>query len=456
MKITPRYFPVLLLTALFLGKTAVGFAQDNPASRPGMADMLEQITPAVVNIAVTGHIAVPDNPLLSDPYFRRFFDIPEQPLERETQSVGSGVIIDKDKGYVLTNHHVVHEADEIIVNLHDKRNVKARLIGSDEGTDIALLQIDADNLDALPLGDSATLRVGDLVMAIGNPFGIGQTVTSGMISALGRTGISREGYEDFIQTDASINPGNSGGALVDYNGELVGINSAIITPAGGNVGIGFAVPINMAMSVVDQLLEFGEVKRGVLGVEITDLTPDVVEALDLDIKEGAVVQRVTKDSSAEKAGIEPGDIIVAVNGESITGMSDLRNTIGLIRAGTKVKIDLVRDGKRRSVTAEISGRSEQISTAVEGGESSVLEGVEFSTIPESHPASGKVEGVMASAVDQNSRAFAAGLRVNDIITAINRRRVRNPEELQEILQELHGAIALSILRDNRPVFLILR
>ncbi len=386
-----RSCSVLLVTGLLLGSTQGVLAQ----KRPGVADMLEQVTPAVVNISVQGHQDLPQNPLLNDPFFRRFFEMPEgqqQPQQRETQSVGSGVIIDSEKGYVLTNHHVVNDADSISVTLQDRREVEARLIGSDEATDIALLRIEAENLVALPLSDSGTLRVGDQVLAIGNPFGLGQTVTTGMISALGRSGLNRESYEDFIQTDASINPGNSGGALVDFNGELVGINSAIIAPSGGNVGIGFAVPINMAMSIVDQLVEFGDIQRGMLGVGIGDVTPDLAEALELDVNEGAVVQSVTPDSAAARAGLQAGDIIVAVDGVAVRDGTSLRNRIGLMRAGTELELTYVRDGERRNVRATISERGEPQVASVEGASNTLLEGVQLSGIPADHPQSGRVEG----------------------------------------------------------------
>jgi serine protease DegQ len=456
MRSSLRSCSAVLAAGLLLGNMPGVLAQQ----RPGVADMLEQVTPAVVNISVQGSQDVPQNPLLNDPFFRRFFEVPEgqqqQPQQRETQSVGSGVIIDSAKGYILTNHHVVNDADSISVTLQDRREVEARLIGSDEATDIALLQIEADNLVALPLSDSATLRVGDQVLAIGNPFGLGQTVTTGMISALGRSGLNRESYEDFIQTDASINPGNSGGALVDFNGQLVGINSAIIAPSGGNVGIGFAVPINMAMSIVDQLVEFGDIQRGVLGVSIGDVTPDLAEALDLDINEGAVVQSVTPDSAAASAGLQAGDIIVAVDGVAVRDGSSLRNRIGLMRAGAELELTYVREGERRNVRATISERGEPQVATVEGASNTLLEGVQLSAIPGDHPQSGRVQGALVSRIEQNSRAFAFGLRANDIITAVNRRPTPTPADVETMVGAARGALALNIARDGQELFLIMR
>jgi serine protease DegQ len=453
------YSPLLLLlAALLLGFNGFAQAQRGQPARPGVADMLEQVTPAVVNISVKGTQEVPQSPLLNDPFFRRFFDVPEQaqPRQRETQSVGSGVIIDAAKGYVLSNHHVIADANEIKVTLQDRREFPAKLIGSDAGTDIALLQIEADKLKALPLSNSDTLRVGDQVLAIGNPFGLGQTVTTGMISALGRSGLNRESYEDFIQTDASINPGNSGGALVDYNGELIGINSAIIAPSGGNVGIGFAVPINMAMAVVQQLVEHGDIKRGVLGVTIDNVTPDLAEALDLDVTEGAVVQSVSPDSGAAKAGLQAGDIILEVNGEKVRDGSALRNRIGLLRAGSEVELRFLRDGRSRTVRATIQANEAQTVATVQGASNSLLEGVQLSAIPGDHPQSGRVQGVLVSRIEQNSRAFAYGLRANDIITAVNRRPMRSPDDVEAMVSGLRGAVAFSINRDGQELFLIMR
>jgi len=307
------------------------------------------------------------------------------------------------------------------------------------------------------LSDSESLRVGDYVAAIGNPFGIGQTVTTGIVSALGRqTGINVDGYEDFIQTDASINPGNSGGALVDFQGKLVGINSAIIAPSGGNVGIGFAVPVNMAMSVVDQLLEFGEIRRGLLGVRITDLTPDVVEALDLSVTEGAVVSSVEPGSPAESAGILAGDIIVAVDDEIIDGASDLRNTIGLTRAGSEVAIGLIRDNKRIDYDVRIGNAPDMASNSNQAKSASVLEGVQLEEIPSSHEAYGRVKGVLVASVAQGSRAARSGLAAGDIITAVNRVPVTSRGELAAALEANPGTVALSAVRGNQQLFLIIR
>jgi periplasmic serine protease, Do/DeqQ family len=451
------------LSSLFLAATMAAFTPmlspmveaAAPVERAGVAPMLEKVTPAVVNIAVSGRRAVQQNPLLNDPFFRDFFNIPEQPRSVPTQSVGSGVIIDAEKGYVITNHHVVNNAEEIRVVLTDKRRFTAKLIGSDAGTDIALLQIDAKDLTAVPLADSKTLRVGDFVAAIGNPFGLGQTVTTGIVSALGRAGINAEGYEDFIQTDASINPGNSGGALVDFDGNLIGINTAIIAPSGGNVGIGFAVPINMAKAVVDQLIEYGEVRRGMLGVQITDVTPDIVEALELKVSDGAVVQSVTPGSPAEKAGIQAGDVIVSVNGQPIKGASDLRNTIGLIRAGTEVRLGLLREDQRREVKATIGENQQNQVASSQGAQGSVLQGATFGPVPSDDPNYGGTGGVLVTGVEQGSRAWNSGLRAGDIITAVNRQAVRDPRELQERVAD-QGTVALNILRDNQSLFLILR
>ncbi|HEX7007887.1 MAG TPA: Do family serine endopeptidase [Alphaproteobacteria bacterium] len=341
---------LVLLIGAGPGPAAAAFPFDDYTIAP----LIKQVTPGVVNIAVRSRVRV-ENPLLNDPFFRRFFNLPRGPIEQEILAAGSGVIIDVDKGYVLTNHHVVENADQIIVTLKDGRRFEAKLVGSDAPTEVALLQIDADNLTALRLGDSDKLEVGDFVVAIGNPFGLGQTVTSGIISALGRSGINPAGYEDFIQTDASINPGNSGGALVNLRGELVGINTAIIAPSGGNVGIGFAVPINMARSVVAQLVRYGSIQRGRVGVAIQDLTPDLAESLGIPRGiGGAVVVSVEPGSPAANAGLKPGDVIIAMDGRPVRNASDLRNDIGLVRVGTTIELTVLRGGERLTVRPRVA------------------------------------------------------------------------------------------------------
>jgi Do/DeqQ family serine protease len=318
---------------------------------PTLAPLLKEVTPAVVNIAVKGHEAV--NPLFNDPLYRRYYAVPEGAPTRETQAAGSGVIVDGAAGYVMTNNHVVEHADEIVVTLKDNRQLAAKLVGADSETDIAILQIAPKNLTAITIGDSEKLEVGDFVVAIGNPFGLGQTVTSGIVSALGRSGMHIENYENFIQTDASINPGNSGGALINLRGELVGINTAIIGPGGGNVGIGFAVPINMARSVMQQLVAYGEVKRGRIGIELEDLTPDIAEALSMDAQGGAVVSRVVKGSPAGRAGIKAGDVIIEVDGSPVRNSTDLRNRVGLTPIGQSMRLTILRRSGKSMVDVKI-------------------------------------------------------------------------------------------------------
>ena len=325
---------------------------------PSLAPMIRKVSPAVVNVATRGTMrdSGAPNPLLQDPFFRRFFEVPRgrAPRERLFRSAGSGVIFDARQGYIVTNAHVVENATEITVTLQDGRDLKAEVVGSDKDSDVAVLKVSADGLAQMPLGDSSHLEVGDFVVAIGNPFGLQHTVTSGIVSGLSRTGINPDGYEDFIQTDASINPGNSGGALVNLRGELIGINTEIIARNGGNVGIGFAIPVNMARSVVDQLIKFGAVKRGQLGVSMYTVTPDIAHSLGLASAVGALVSQVVEGSPADKAGLRVGAVITSVNGQAVKSNSELRNAIGLMRVGDSVDIGLVRDSKPMRLTAVIA------------------------------------------------------------------------------------------------------
>jgi serine protease Do/serine protease DegQ len=423
---------------------------------PSLAPMLEQSKPAVVNISTKSYIRVQDNPLLNDPFFRRFFNIPEQhPQQRTKQSLGSGVIYDAKKGLVLTNNHVIHRADEITVSLTDGRSFQAELVGTDPATDIALIKIPAIKLSALPLADSDQLRVGDFVVAIGNPFGLGQTVTSGIVSALGRSGLGIEGYEDFIQTDASINPGNSGGALVNLRGELVGINTAIFSPGqrSGNIGIGFAIPSNMVKQITDQLIMHGEVKRAHLGVQMQDITPELARAFDLDSEKGAVVTSIQPNSAAEEAGLKVGDIVVAIDGETLLSADSLRNSIGLLMVGETIKLDIIRDGKPHVIKATVKEIENQIA---ENAVHPKLAGATFGDIEESSPYFGKIEGVMIYSVKRGSPAAQAGLRAGDIITSVNKRPVRDLAEFKPLAFSGGKQLLLNITRNRQAMFLILQ
>ena len=422
------------------------------APMPSLAPMVKRVSPAVVNIATRGTIKEKPgqrNPLLDDPFFRRFFDVPPdaKPRERQFQSAGSGVIVDAKNGYIITNYHVVENANEITVTLLDNRSFSAKVVGSDEGADIAVLQAKQPNLIAMALGDSSHLEVGDYVVAIGNPFGLQHTVTAGIVSALGRSGINPEGYEEFIQTDASINPGNSGGALVNLRGELVGINSAILSGSGGNIGIGFAIPVNMAKSVMDQLIKYGQVKRGVLGVNIYDVTPDIAKEFGLSESSGALVAGVAQGSAAEKAGVKTGDIITSINGVNMKGAGELRNAIGMLRVGDQVEIGLLRDGKPRKVTALIAERSEiESANAVDINRG--LEGADLADAPDGG-------GVLVRSVQEGSPAAQAGLRANDLIVAVGRTPVSNTKAFREAAKGVN-LLLLNVRRGAAVVLIPIR
>ncbi len=414
---------------------------------PSLAPLLEQVTPGVVNIAVLSRSPEEDNPMLQDPFFRRFFGLPER--SGPQVSAGSGVIVDAKLGHVLTNHHVIKDASQIVVTLKDGRQLAAKLVGSDAGTDIALLKIAPENLTAIRYADSDALRVGDYVMAIGNPFGLGQTVTSGIVSALGRTGLSIEGYEDFIQTDASINPGNSGGALVNLRGELAGINTAIIGPTGGNVGIGFAVPSNMARKVADQLARHGEVRRGRIGLTTQELTPDLAKALGLAANQGAIVVEVAPNSPAAKVGLRRGDVVLALNGRNVRGSADLRNQIGLTPVGETVEFKVVRDGKTLTFRATV----ESVRPAgVRGYEAPPeLQGATVGTVE----SDGRPQAVAVVEVERGSPAWSHGLRAGDVIVAVNRQKVTTPAELLAALKK-PGRIVLGVVRGDYVFAIVLR
>jgi Do/DeqQ family serine protease len=448
-------------TTIFSVLATLGFALASPAfaglppsingePMPSLAPMLAKVTPAVVNISTKTRVRT-RNPYFDDPTFRQLFGNQGVPRERVEQSLGSGVVIDADKGYVLTNHHVVGGADDITVTLQDGRDFKAKLLGSDPETDVAVLQIPAERLQALPIADSSALRVGDFVVAVGDPFGLGQTATSGMVSALGRSGLGK-GFQNFIQTDASINPGNSGGALVNLRGELVGINSMIFTPSGGNVGIGFAIPTDLATGVMKQLLSYGKVRRGNLGVEVQDITPRIAEALRLKDANGAVVTRINEGSPAESAGLQTGDVLTAIDGKPVRSAQDVRNTEGLLPLGAKVKLAVQREGASRDVEATIAAVA---IASVDGGKVDPrLAGVTLSDLTAEQKAAGAF-GVVLSGVKRGSVAAGAGLKDGDIVVGIQQRRVASVKALPVGRGLGGGQLLLTVVRDGDVYYAVL-
>jgi serine protease Do/serine protease DegQ len=415
---------------------------------PSLAPMLSGVTPGVVLISVKGTHAekqkVPDA-------FKFFFGNPRQggtPPEREFRGLGSGVIIDAKEGFIVTNNHVINDADEIQITLKDGRQVTAKKIGSDEKSDIALLQIDAENLTAVKFADSDNLRVGDFAVAIGSPFGLGQTVTSGIVSALGRSGLNSANYEDFIQTDAAINSGNSGGALINLKGELIGINTAILGPNGGNVGIGFAIPSNMVNNLIKQIIEYGEVRRGVLGVSGRSVNGEIAKALELETSQGGFVEQVAPNSAAADAGIEAGDVISKVNGKTVKTFAELRGKIGSIGAGKTIKISVIkRDGKTKvyDVTLKKSETAKVEASSIHP----MLEGAELEN-------NMKIAGITVKTIEEDSAAAFIGLQKGDVISGINRTRIKTIGELRSYLKDNKGVFALNIVRGSSTLYLMIR
>ncbi len=417
--------------------------------------MLDTTTPGVVNIATRGSVAVRSNPLFDDPFFRQFFDRPQRPQQRrKTNSLGSGVIVDAERGYIITNSHVIKNAEEIIVTLRDGRQLDAALIGADADSDVAVIQVKADDLTEVAWGDSDRLRVGDFVVAIGNPFGLGHSVTSGIVSGLGRSGLGIEVYEDFIQTDASINPGNSGGALVDLRGHLIGINTAIYGANGGNIGIGFAIPAVMAKQIMEQLIEHGEVSRGRLGVGIQNLDPQLAKAFGLEKqKKGAVITLVEKGTPADAADLRPGDIVISVNGRKVNNASDMRNYVGLQRVGQALEMEIIREGETKKITANIA--APKVSNVNGKSLHPRLAGATLSDA-DSDDDGRKIEGLLVVDVAAFSAAAESGLRKGDVITSINRKAVKSISEARRLAQRSKRALVLNIQRGDSAQFLVLR
>ncbi|MCB1582035.1 MAG: Do family serine endopeptidase [Xanthomonadales bacterium] len=436
---------LLMMVVLSTTQAALPTAVSGQAV-PSLAPILEKVTPAVVNINTKSVQYVRSR---NSEFYSWFYGLPNTPRERVTQSLGSGVIVDAVKGLILTNHHVVDDADDISVVLHDGRTYSATLIGSDDGTDVAVIQIDAENLTALPLADSNQLRVGDFVVAVGNPFGLGQTVTSGIVSALGRTSLSGLGYQNFIQTDASINPGNSGGALIDLNGSLVGINTAIFSPSGGNVGIGFAIPSSLAARMMRQLVEYGAVRRGSLGMDVQDITERLARAFDVGQKQGVLVTSVDPDSPADRAGLQAGDIITNLNGDKITSQKQFQNYEGLLELNTQVVIDYLRNDQAKIVRTLIT---EADRNELKGDElHELLKGSLLINLPAKYR--DRFQGVLIEEVQRNSTAWELGLRAGDLITAVNKAEISSLKQLAQNIKTTKKAPMLTIYRNGRNYLL---
>ncbi len=439
----------LSLSASFPASAALPSQVPGQEAIPSLAPMLEKVLPAVVSVQVEGTARqsqrIPEE-------LKKYFgeDAPDQQAQ-PFEGLGSGVIIDAAKGYILTNNHVISQADKISVQLNDGREFDAKLIGGDDQSDIALLQVqNPSNLTQIAIADSDKLRVGDFAVAVGNPFGLGQTATSGIVSALGRSGLNLEGLENFIQTDASINRGNSGGALLNLNGELIGINTAILAPGGGSIGIGFAIPSNMAKTLSQQLIQFGEVKRGLLGIKGMEMSADIAKAFKLNVQRGAFVSEVLPNSGSAKAGVKSGDIIVSLNDKPLSSFAELRSRIATTEPGAKVKLGLIREGKPLTVEVTLdkstssSASAEQISPALQGA-----------TLSDGQLKNG-TKGINVTTVEKSSPAAQAGLHQDDVIVGVNRTRVQSIAEMRKVLESKPAVIALQIIRGNDTLYILLR
>lgn len=427
-----------------------------------MAPLLEKVTPAVVSIETSGRAPSRSMPSEQQELLERFFGgrLPQQ-NSRPRGSLGSGVIVDADKGYIITNNHVIEDADDIYVTLEDRREIEAKLVGSDPKTDIAILEIEARNLTALKLAPSRSVKVGDYVIAVGNPFGLSSTVTSGIVSALGRESARGDGYQDYIQTDAAINQGNSGGALVNSKGELIGINTAILSRSGGSNGIGFAVPAKMIKGVMSQLVEFGEVKRGRIGISIGDINADLQEALNLTVREGALINSVSEDSPADRAGLKAGDVVVGFNGEMILDASDIRNEVGLVQPGTRTDISYIRDGRKRTTRILVEEFEEERAVLDESAAEDIpamesFSGAEITDIPDDVNLRSGDDGVYVATVRAGSKASRAGLRPGDIIREVDRKKITDLSDFEDAISNKKGVMALTIERGGVNAFIAIR
>lgn len=423
---------------------------------PSLAPMLQNVMPAVVNINVRGEVAVAENP------FSDHQDENDDNADTDTRSarkfenLGSGVIVDANKGYILTNAHLIRQAKVITVKLSDGRSLKAKLIGTDPPSDIAVLEIKSNKLSALPLANSDKVKVGDFVAAIGNPFGLNQTVTSGIISGLERSDLHIEGYESFIQTDASINPGNSGGALVNLQGELIGINTAILAPSGGNIGISFAIPSNMAKSVMEQLIKYGAVRRGLMGVLVQNFTPELASAFNISETEGAIVTLVTPTSPAEKAGLKIGDIIQSINDMKVKNALQVRNAIGLLRAGSAVTLQVLRNSK--PITIKLTITDPKVYQQQAEAQNPFLFGLALRDFYEQTPSGKDLKGVEVVFVTPNTAAYQGGLglKQGDIILSANQIPITSLQEFKQAVARNNQQLLLNVLRQGGAMFIVIK